>query len=405
MKQLLFISILLCHGIQAYAQSEYREGYVITLQSDTIKGFINVSNPNACVFKRNYSDLDQVTYLPDDIQGYGYQKRFIAARPVSTEEGKEMRAFVDCLLKGEATLYKYLNSFYIEKADTLFYALYNTTALTASERASEKAPKSTAGNYIGILSYLFMDCPELRQKISTARYTRSSLTTIVKEYNQCKSTDFVQYESGLPSTKIEMGLFTGVNFNALKMQTNNTNNDFLRSETTYHSVSVILGADARISWPRGANKFAISAGAMYLSSNFEIDETIQNSIGTDVYHGTIKTSELKIPIGVNYVLSNKGIKPYISGGFSASFFLQASSDFSRLHDDEYSEDYTEEYELFQFTPMDIHPWIGLGISARLSEKRDGFIELRYETPSNISNSTNVSTKYSHIFLLAGIRFK
>ncbi len=406
MKQLFFISILLGFGIQSFSQSEYREGYVITLQRDTIKGFINVSNPNACVFKRSYTDPDQITYLPDDIQGYGYPKHFIASRPVSTKDGKEIRAFVDCLLKGDATLYQYLNSFYIEKTDTLFLALSKTSVSGASAESSDNARISTAGNYVGILSYLFMDCQEIRQKISTTKYTRSSLTSIVKDYNQCKLKDFVQYESGQPSIKVQMGLFAGVNFNALKMQTNDANNDFLLSEPTYYSHSVLFGADVRLSWPRGTNKFALTAGALYLSSDFEIDETIHNSIGTDVYHGTIKTSELKIPIGVNYVLSNKGIKPYISGGFSMSFILQNSADFSRFHDDDYGEDYTDVYELFQFIPM-VPPngWFGLGISTHLSEKLDGFFEMRYETPSNISNSDNVSTKYSHIFLLAGIRFK
>jgi hypothetical protein len=406
MKQLLFVSILLGFGIQSYSQSEYQEGYVITLKSDTIKGLINVSNSNACVFKRSHEDQEQITYLPDDIQGYGYPNHFIASRQVSTKDGKEIRAFVDCLLKGDATLYQYQNSFYIEKTDTLFLALNKTATSGASAKSTDNARISTAGNYLGILSYLFMDCQEIRQKISTIKYTRSSLTSIVKDYNQCKSKDFVQYESGQPSIKVEIGLFSGVNFNALKMQTNDTNNDFLLSEPTYHSLSVVLGADARLSWPRSANKFALSAGAMYLSGNYEINETIHNSIGTDLYQGTIKTSELKIPLGVNYVLSNNKIKPYISGGFSMSFILQHSADFSRFHDDDYSEDYTDEYELFQFIPM-VPPtaWFGMGTSTFLSAKSDVFLELRYETPSNISNSDNISTKYSHIFLLAGIRFK
>ncbi|MDZ7608004.1 MAG: hypothetical protein U5K79_21050 [Cyclobacteriaceae bacterium] len=43
MKQLFFISVLLGLGIPAIAQSEYKEGFVITHDGDTVKGFIDVS--------------------------------------------------------------------------------------------------------------------------------------------------------------------------------------------------------------------------------------------------------------------------------------------------------------------------------------------------------------------------
>jgi len=402
MKYALF-TVIMSLGFQAFAQSEYREGYVITLSGDSITGFVSISQIASCEMKHNLSDPAGSVYFPDDIQAYGYSQRRFDAKP-ELGEGKNNRVFMECLLKGEVTLYKNKNTFYAEKSDSLFLPLYPLSSASDQSKSGDAQRVSIAKNYLNTLSFLLQDCPELREQILETKFTSSSLTGLIKQYNICKSAKYFEYQSAMPTTKIQWGLFSGVNFNTLQMQTNDNNNDFLKSGPVYHSASAIIGADISLSWPGGKDRFRLTLGAMYLSGSFEIGETVSNTLGTDDYHGEIKISELKIPLGVNYILSKRKIQPYLSAGISTSFFLKNSAEFTRSHTPEYGPGYTENYDLFNFTPMDPHLWFGAGLTVALSEKIDGVLELRYETPSNFSNSANVSTKYSHIFLLAGIRF-
>jgi hypothetical protein len=401
-KAALAILLVAAHS-QANAQSEYREGYVISLQGDTTKGFIAVSQISPCAMKRNLSDSAASFYQPDNIQGYGYYQSRFDAKP-ELGEGKNNRVFMECLIKGDASLYKYNNTFYIEKSDSLFLPLYPLSSASTQSNSGDAQKVSMARNYVNTLSFLLQDCPEIREQIRQTKYYGSSLKSLIKYYNTCRSASYFEYHSGQPAKKIKWGLYSGINFNTLKMQTNDNNNDFLKSGPVYNSASAIIGADFNLTLPRGKDRFRLTFGAMYLSGSYEIDATVSNIDGTDYYHGEIKMSELKLPFGVNYVLSKRKTQPYLSTGISTSFFLKHSSEFALTFDPEYGSGYTDNYDLFNFTPIDPHLWLGAGLTVALSEKIDGVVELRYETPSNISNSSNVTTKYSHIFLLAGIRF-
>ena len=64
-----------------FAQGNYKEAYIITLQNDTVYGFVDFStdenNSKQCNFKKTLSATDVTQYAPGEIYGY----RFV-------EEGK-----------------------------------------------------------------------------------------------------------------------------------------------------------------------------------------------------------------------------------------------------------------------------------------------------------------------------
>ncbi len=70
----ILISIL-NHG-NSYSQSNFESGYIITMQKDTIKGFIDNRNwektPDQIVFKSNL-DSKEITYNPNNIYGFGFE--------------------------------------------------------------------------------------------------------------------------------------------------------------------------------------------------------------------------------------------------------------------------------------------------------------------------------------------
>jgi len=182
------MTVLIGLVCQVFAQSEYHQGYIITMKGDTVNGFIEVSASNGCVFKKDFVDAVETIYSPYDIQGFGFSQRYIVSKPVSSKTGNIERVFMDCLILGQASLYQYLNLFYVEKADSLFLPLLKSTVINSNSGSSDVDRISTAGNYIGTLSYLLSDCPGIRQSVQNAKYTRNDFTELIKNYNKCRST-------------------------------------------------------------------------------------------------------------------------------------------------------------------------------------------------------------------------
>ena len=75
LKKELFIIVLLLTSIGVWAQRDYRKGYIITNEQDTIFGWVDyrgdIRNAKVCSFKK--SETGQATeYTPLDIVAYRY---------------------------------------------------------------------------------------------------------------------------------------------------------------------------------------------------------------------------------------------------------------------------------------------------------------------------------------------
>ena len=77
MKKLISV-LLACLVLITYpgfAQKDFRAGYIVTLQQDTLKGLVNykgdVKSAVECTFKSNASAEEQ-TFKPEALKGYGF---------------------------------------------------------------------------------------------------------------------------------------------------------------------------------------------------------------------------------------------------------------------------------------------------------------------------------------------
>ena len=75
MKKTSLIFIFLIITQISFAQKDFREGYIVTKENDTIQGLIDyrgdIRNSEKCVFKQNAESSD-IEYLPADINAYLY---------------------------------------------------------------------------------------------------------------------------------------------------------------------------------------------------------------------------------------------------------------------------------------------------------------------------------------------
>lgn len=112
LKKLRYVLVLLflIPSLQLLAQSNVREGYVITLQGDTLYGEIDfrtsAMNMKRCVFRQK-GETSFKTYLPGEISGYRFTNNgiYYISKEIKTDEGKKV-VFVEYVLRGNMNLYQ-----------------------------------------------------------------------------------------------------------------------------------------------------------------------------------------------------------------------------------------------------------------------------------------------------------
>ena len=111
MKKLSIILSFLFVATLAFAQQNLRDGYVITLEGDTLHGVIDfrtsAMNAKRCVFKQE-GESEFKTYLPGEIDGYRFTSNgiYYVSRNVTNEAGTREMVFAEYVLRGSMSLYQ-----------------------------------------------------------------------------------------------------------------------------------------------------------------------------------------------------------------------------------------------------------------------------------------------------------
>jgi hypothetical protein len=97
----------------AIAQSDFREGYLVSLENDTIYGQVDYrpnSNENETI---RFRQGEKVTkYFPKQISGFGYLNDIYFTSRVADH------LFAEVLVSGELSLYKYKDAYIMGKNES-----------------------------------------------------------------------------------------------------------------------------------------------------------------------------------------------------------------------------------------------------------------------------------------------
>lgn len=217
----LISSILLCFvfcsiNLQASPYNNFREGYIISLRGDTLKGFlssqISRDASEKCIFKSNV-DNELKTYLPGEIVGYRYlDGKYYVSKEISTDSINKKLVFLEFLIKGMTSVYYYVDDeehYYIEKSPV------GLIELTEKEKIYDGTHYIIPSKAKGKLTYLMMDCPGINSEIQKTKLTHKSLIKLTKDYHDkvCTSESCIIYEKGNTSAKVRFGLLMGFSEN------------------------------------------------------------------------------------------------------------------------------------------------------------------------------------------------
>lgn len=217
MKYLFSIGLVVINIIVLHAQSDFRDGYYINTNNDTVFGLINYkgnkANAKKCVFRETINSENQI-FTPDQIIGFRFiNSKYYVSKSVYKENETE-QLFLEYLLSGIVDLYYYRDEigehYLVDNGNEKLYELKNEEKeIIISNTRYIKESKE----YINILKAIFKDSPEISNRVETIKLNHNSLINITHDYHNevCKDEECIIYEKKLPDIKSSFGLLVGIN--------------------------------------------------------------------------------------------------------------------------------------------------------------------------------------------------
>jgi len=275
------------------AQSDYRKGYVISKENDTMFGQIDYRGSSylthKCKFKKDL-DNTKTVFVPADIYGF----RFVDGKYYKSLVIDNERLFVEVLVEGNMNLYCITNTFgsrfFVEKEDL---GLKEVEYKSGTKYINGAEYSVNSKSYIGLLKVYTKDAPIVNAKVaSIGEPDFTSLVTLVRDYNLEVSTKeaCTVYQDLRPKLAVNVELNGGV----LSV------NGFTNYDPAYRpQVSLFFN----FALPRKNERLYIRTGFQY---------TVLHSLVSDslYYH------YWRVPIQIAYATSRGKVRPHLAYGLS-----------------------------------------------------------------------------------------
>lgn len=372
---------------------DFREGYVILNNNDSISGLVSYSAGNKnlarCTFKLTRKS-DPVYYSPEEIQSYGFfdDKKFVSLQhaDVALPEG---RVFVRVLAEGVLNLYRYSNVYLIRKDVITVLPFPKNKKIETKTGDMLKEDK----RYVGLLNLALADCGLNADKTS---YSESDLTKLVLAYNECKGQK-TQQKYVKPIFKMNFQVFAGY------MQSNMTMN--LYDDITFNPTHTIFGGlGADVSSPRVFDRLFFSLQGWYVNAIYQtyFEKKQSGDVREDII---MDFTYVKVPMGFRYNFKRRNT-PYIKAGLSISFLVEESvktmSEREILNGDVFTE---VSYGGYDIKNKAYGYWMTIGYEHIIRNNLRLFSEAQYENAHGFIGTPIQSFSHVNNFnFLLGIRF-
>jgi hypothetical protein len=407
MKNTLVLLFVLVLPALCYSQSDFRNGFVVSNQGDTLRGFVKYSESNAvygfCVFK-SAEDQPETTYTANQLHAYGIDGIKAFETKSITIEQNEQTLFIEVVVKGQVSLYKYTDQFWIAKEGGQVLRLTNEAI---KQDIGGKRVLVKSNKHIAVLNMLMTDCAEIRGKIQRVSLTEKSLTKVVEDYNRCTGTQSITVKAKIPLIKPAVGFSAGLAFSSLKFESDEPSNAHLLGDFGNAKTSIV-GISLDLLLPRTSERFSFTTGLLFSSVRYHSLLELSGPSWTEKHDVTIKTSTLTVPIGLRYAFRGRSITPYLNAGTSVIAILRSSSKWIE-EEDMNNNVYVSEGDAVDIKSVSLGYWGGVGLIKPLGKSLDATLEIRYEKTNGISKPVfqlyEIYSNVSNIQILLGIRLR
>jgi hypothetical protein len=381
-KSYLFLLLFFFSSLALHAQGNFRPGFIITMQQDTIFGEIDLRinrlNAESCLFRA--SDSSEVQrFAPFEILAYRFSQegKFYVSKRIELTPGVPVPVFLEYLLEGMRSLYYYETNeaipiYFVQVGDRLV----KVDAPYLTDNGTGQMFTRGKDRYIPILGVVF-DTPEVKKELSKATYTRKSMIKIARDYHYATCTtgeDCVEFEtdeSGTPPLLWSLTPYAGV----VQHFVANKEDDSPNPDLGY-----IFGATFTLTNPRWSKALSFVAD---LSLSRFAGKYGRNVYVERKYNGHIISGKL----GVLLAKPSGKCRPFIGAGIDLSGVLGDNLLGAFANDGD---------------PMYAGYYVDAGLNIKLSEHRKNMIMVRARFNSmtrafltkSVNSSLGVAVGYS-----------
>lgn len=285
------------------AQTDFRPGYIVKNDGDTIYGDIDYRSDilmgTVCTFRS--ADKIIAHYSPREVQSFRYKdSKYYVSREVAG-----VKTFVECLIQGKICMF-YLRDqkgdhYFMEKNDSAFIELpYEETQIFRNGNRYLVQSKQ----HIGILTVYMNDAPDFKSRIDqVVKPEQQNLISLAKAYDNlaCNGGRCIVFEKKPPLFKVNIEAVAGL---VWFRNTRDAEAETKISEGNFFQSGVLLNF-----WmPRSNEKLYFKTGILYAM--------VTDTAGKGYNY-------VKIPTHLGYIAPNTYmIRPYFSIGIlSPSYCL------------------------------------------------------------------------------------
>ncbi|MDB5146305.1 MAG: hypothetical protein JWQ57_325 [Mucilaginibacter sp.] len=400
-KYLLFLLFVL-FPFFLKAQSNFKPGYVIALNGQTIKGFVNEkewdTNPASINFKTSLNAVEVKNYTADDIvyfevtNSVAYQRyngfvstdeTNISRLPTGRDSSQKMDViFLKLQQKGpNISLYSYNDAIKMryfvadnkagKTSELIFRQYFIPDRGTATHSENEYVPQ-----LYDLATKYNPGSAELKQFIENARYTLSDLKKISQNINN------LAVDNNNYGTSSSIDFFVGAGGD-LTTYSFSGNGPFYNNIPTKTSFSPFITAGFNFYPNYDAGKFALRAEVLYTSSSYETQVDLYYA-QPDKPKATYRLKQHEIgfsPQVLYYLYNTKEVKVYAGAGFMMN--LTSYSGNTTTNNSDASQ------VLINVLQLDKR-WLSYPVKAGLILNKKLEVVLSYAFPSSITGVASTS---------------
>ncbi len=412
MRHFYLFCLLLLSGTQAFAQQDFRPGYIVR-NGDTLTGHVDyrgaIRNSRIATF-RSSPEAQPQAFTPADIAAYGFleeKKAYESWRVPSPDGQRYEQLFLHLLIKGKASVYTLRD----ERDRDRFYLAHNGAELVELVESSytQKDPKSGKiykildQAYLGVLTSAFADCPDITQKrLSTVKLNANSLHKVALEYNLCTNATIAHVQ---PQVRVKVQVMPLLSYTHGSLKPYGYS---YHAAVDYQNTSPGIGGGLGINFSNAAlsEKLSVQVELLYAPYRFNGEVLdVPYFDGLTDHQVTFNLDYLKVPIQLRYTLPTGSIRPFLNLGVSYSHVLR-SERIERMRNTTKGNSYGEAYEpLFGAFRNYTFGWLaGAGVLYPISERQALLLETRYEQVEGFSDTRGMRFPIHSLSVLAGFRF-
>jgi hypothetical protein len=308
----VFVALLLFSSLNiSFAQQVFKDGYFINQDGKTIKGELlyqsNSKNYNSAIFRQSGNIIE---YSPDEISAFGYTngKHFVS--------GILEKQFVEALVIGTMSLYRYNELYYLKKDDLL--QILDGKDIEMEINGQIRYKENT--RWKGILAALTNDCsPNLNERINGISFNEQSLTRVIVNYNKCRNVDYHEYKENQKFLKISAGATLGLVFSKFKI--NDINPQTILPDS-YSSSDPFFGGHIILSSPRVSDKFSLFSEVAYYKAEYDGTVVYDVQLKKTTYDTYMSISTLSIPLAIRYSTVESTLSFFVMSGINYDKYLE-----------------------------------------------------------------------------------